>query len=162
MEQVIVNMGFLKMLFTSFFCGSIIGIERQLKGRPAGIRTSSLVCLGTASFVYLGSAHGYEPEFAIRVVSAIISGVGFLGAGVILNLRGHVRGVTSAAVIWSLASIGCYIGLGQYAEGIVISMIVLFLLVVVQAIESYVERLRIGMYDHDILNNTGSFNEESN
>ncbi len=148
---------FIKTAFVALACGFSIGIERQLKGRPAGIRTSSLVCLGTSCFVYLGSNLGTDPAYSVRVISAVITGVGFLGAGVILNRRGHVKGVTSAAVIWSLATIGCFIGVGKFLDGVLMSALVLLLLVGVQAIETYFEKLRIGMYNHDVLHDKDTF-----
>lgn len=152
---------FIKTILIALVCGASIGLERQLKGRPAGIRTSSLVCIGTACFVHLGLSAGQDPTFSVRIISAVISGVGFLGAGVILNRRGHVKGVTSAAVIWALATIGCFVGMAKFAESVVLTLVVLFMLVVVQALETHIRNLRTGMYNHDVLIENQSFDEES-
>ena len=100
-------------ILTSLLCGLIIGLERQLSGKPAGIRTSSLICLGTYIFVATGGLFidNTDPS---RIVGQVITGIGFIGAGVILSREGIVVGVTSAAVIWVLAGIGVLIGLERY------------------------------------------------
>ena len=87
---------FWQHLGTAILCGGIIGIERQLRGKAAGIRTSILICLGTAIFVALGAslAPAADPT---RVLAQVVSGIGFLGGGVILARKGLVTGVTSAA-----------------------------------------------------------------
>src|SRR5688500_4008597 len=78
-------------------CGGIIGLERQLRGKPAGIRTCTLICLGTHFFVLLGSTFASEDADPTRVLAQVVSGIGFLGAGVILTREGLLVGVTSAA-----------------------------------------------------------------
>ncbi|MFT7262562.1 MAG: putative Mg2+ transporter-C (MgtC) family protein, partial [Halioglobus sp.] len=104
---------------TALFCGTIIGLERQLRGKPVGIRTSTLITLGTYIFISssmfeFGSLSGSarvvtDPS---RVIGQVITGIGFLGAGVMLAKDGMVVGVTSAATIWVLASIGVSISIG--------------------------------------------------
>jgi putative Mg2+ transporter-C (MgtC) family protein len=89
---------------TAIFCGGIIGLERQLRGKAAGIRTSILICLGTQLFVGLGSSFGGERVDPTRVLAQVVTGIGFLGGGVILAREGAVIGVTSAAVIWGRQS----------------------------------------------------------
>mgnify|MGYP001154455927 CR=1 FL=1 len=125
-------------------CGFLIGLERQIKGKPVGIRTSILICLGTTLFIYLGSTvSAQDPS---RVLGQLITGVGFLGAGVIMNREGLVTGVTSASVVWLLAGIGAAIGLEQYGIAVVICGIVLFVLVGVQKLEDIFKELRQGIY----------------
>lgn len=92
------------------FCGTIIGLERQWRGKPAGIRTSILICLGTTLFIRLSVVHSGEYADPTRVLGQVVTGIGFLGAGVIFARGGTVVGITSAAVIWILASIGAMIG----------------------------------------------------
>ncbi|MCB1198941.1 MAG: MgtC/SapB family protein [Deltaproteobacteria bacterium] len=72
---------FIKTILVAIACGSCIGLERQLKGRPAGIRTSSLVCLGTACFVHMSMTLTTDPALFIRIISSVISGIGFFGRG---------------------------------------------------------------------------------
>src|SRR3954464_12746440 len=85
---------------TSVLCGGIVGLERQLRGKAAGIRTSILICLGTELFVSLGSSFAGERVDPTRVLAQVVTGIGFLGGGVILAREGTVVGVPSAAVIW--------------------------------------------------------------
>jgi putative Mg2+ transporter-C (MgtC) family protein len=130
----------------STFCGIVVGIERQLHGKPAGIRTSALICFGTTLFVLVGQQlHGATTD-PTRVLGQIITGIGFIGAGVIITRGGDVQGVTSAAVIWTLTAIGCASGFGYYLEAIVLSLFVLFVLVSVKWLEKAFPRLRKGVH----------------
>ncbi len=113
-EQFIGDPAFFSIVTLSMLCGAIIGLERQVRGKPAGMRTSMLVCLGTAMFVHLGAQFGGPSVDSTRVLGQVITGIGFLGAGVMFSREGTVLGVTTAAVIWVLAAIGASIGLGQY------------------------------------------------
>src|SRR4026209_2423943 len=92
-------------LGTAILCGGIIGLERQLRGKAAGIRTSILICLGTELSVSLGASFQGERVDPTRVLAQVVSGIGFLGGGVILAREGAIVGVTSAAVIWGLAAL---------------------------------------------------------
>lgn len=127
----------------AFLCGGIIGLERQLRGKPAGIRTSILICLGTEVFVGLGHLlsfdHGGDPS---RVLGQVVTGIGFLGAGVIMAREGLVHGVTSAAVIWVLAAIGSAIGLGYEWGAIALSIMTVVVLTGMELIESRILHLR--------------------
>ena len=126
-------------------CGAIIGFERQVRGKPAGIRTSILVCLSSAVFIHLGASHlgGGDPT---RVLGQLVSGVGFLGGGVIFARDGLVTGVTTAAVIWMLAAIGAVIGLGNGMGAIALSILVVVVLVGVEWLETGVRWLRRGAH----------------
>ena len=109
------------------FCGTIVGIERQKHKKPIDVRTSVLICMGTMIFIYLANHMDGEKD-STRVLGQVVSGVGFLGAGAIINRQGLVVGLTSASVVWVLAAIGAAIGLEQYAVGVVISIITLAIL----------------------------------
>lgn len=126
-------------------CGGIIGLERQLRGKPAGIRTCILVCLGTHFFVLLGTTFGGGADPA-RVLGQVVSGVGFLGAGVILTREGLLVGVTSAAVIWLLAAIGAAIGLGFISAAVAMAVVTVVILVGVEALEKSSLALRRGVH----------------
>lgn len=127
-------------------CGTLLGLERQLRGKPAGIRTSILICMGTTVFIRLGTglaSHGGDPT---RTLGQVVTGVGFLGGGVILTHGGHIRGMTSAAVIWLLACIGSAIGLGYFAQAIAVTLVALLVLIGVQWLEHTFRQLRRGVH----------------
>ncbi|MEE9207614.1 MAG: MgtC/SapB family protein [Gemmatimonadota bacterium] len=125
-------------------CGGVVGLERQLRGKPAGVRTSMLICLGTAIFVDLGvSASGAAGDPA-RVLGQVVTGVGFIGAGVIISDAGTVVGVTTAAVIWLLAAVGAAIGLGYHLGALALALVAVGVLVGVELIESAARRLSSG------------------
>ncbi len=130
----------------SVLCGAVVGLERQIRGKPAGIRTSILICLGTQVFTTLGALYDSPPADPTRVVGQIVTGIGFLGAGVIMSQEGLVRGVTSAAVIWVLAGIGVTIGLGFLGAAIILTMVTVGVLVGVELLEKSFRRLRWGVH----------------
>jgi putative Mg2+ transporter-C (MgtC) family protein len=113
--------------------GAVIGIERDLRRRPAGIRTSLFVCLATALFTILSGeiAHTLGDTGSTRIASNIVQGIGFLGAGAILRGAGSVVGMTTAAVIFVEAAIGMAVGGGFYAVAGYSAALVLFGLVVI-------------------------------
>lgn len=102
----------------AIFLGAIIGYERELKYRPAGLRTHILVCLGSALFTVL-SINGFPGSDPARVATAIVIGIGFIGAGTVLQIKEKVIGLTTAASLWVTASIGMSVGAGFYLLGIV-------------------------------------------
>jgi len=112
---------FFKILLASL-CGGIIGLEREMKGRPAGLKTFSLVCVGAALTMitneYINVLHGSGDN--ARMAAQVISGIGFLGAGTIM-VTGHnqIKGLTTAATLWVTAALGIAIGAGFYFGGIV-------------------------------------------
>jgi putative Mg2+ transporter-C (MgtC) family protein len=131
-------------------CGGAIGLERQLRGKPAGIRTSMLVCVGTAVYVGMGAelvGAGADPT---RVLGQVITGIGFLGAGVILTRAGLVVGVTSASVIWILAAIGAAVGLGFRASAAAVALVTLMVLVGAELLERAFAALRRGVHTHRV------------
>ncbi len=130
-------------------CGGIIGFERQIRGKPAGIRTSIMICLGTSIFVYLGTTFKGPYIDPTRVLGQVVTGIGFLGAGVIIAREGLVKGVTSAAVIWMLAGIGSTIGFGLFTPAIALSIITVGILTGVELLENSIYRLRRGVHAGD-------------
>ena len=104
--------------------GGAIGLERELGGKPAGLRTNILICIGSVLYTHLSIAMlratgGVMPGLdTTRVAGQIVTGVGFIGAGTILHARGAVVGLTSAATIWVVAAIGIALGSGYYLEGV--------------------------------------------
>lgn len=130
----------------TILCGGIIGLERQLRGKPAGIRTSILICLGTQVFISLGTVINNNAVDPTRVLGQVITGIGFIGAGVIMGKENIVRGVTSAAIIWVLAGIGAVIGLGQIKTAIALTVVTVAVLLGVEALESSFRKLRRGVH----------------
>lgn len=131
-------------IFTAVVCAFAIGLERQYFGKPAGIRTSILICLGAYVFVALSASLLNENTDASRVVGQIVTGIGFLGAGIMFNNGQLVQGVTSAAVIWIIASIGSLIGFGNYGAAITITVLTLTVLLGISFLEHLFKRLKVG------------------
>ena len=107
--------------------GAVIGFERKQAEKPAGLRTLSLVSLGACAFT-LASIFGFQTENPARVAAQVVTGVGFLGAGTILRSGFNIKGLTTAASIWSVAAIGMALGTGMYilsGIGTVLILIVL-------------------------------------
>ncbi len=126
---------FAPRVFLSILCGGLIGLERELKNKPAGIKTNILICLGSALYTSLSvlisvqlSEHGYYGDPA-RIAAQIVSGIGFIGGGAIIQARGTIVGLTTAATIWTVAAIGVAIGIGRGDVGLGASILVVFVLV---------------------------------
>lgn len=137
---------------TALVCGGLVGLERQLRGKPAGMRTSMLICAGTCLFVRIGTSLGAgvgSNTDAARVVGQVVTGVGFLGAGVILTRDGLIKGMTSAAVVWILAAIGSSIGVGRGGEALAATAVTLGVLVGVNRLERGYRSLRTGVHADD-------------
>tara|TARA_Y100001960_G_scaffold63810_1_gene66938 strand:+ start:1876 stop:2373 length:498 start_codon:yes stop_codon:yes gene_type:complete len=126
--------------------GLMIGIERQTRGKPVGIRTAILVISGTYLFMSMAVSLSPNTLDQARVLGQIITGVGFLGAGVMMTQDGKIHGVTSAAVIWVLAGLGLMIGLGYLSQSIIITVLALTVLLGVDRAENRVKALRRGVH----------------
>lgn len=121
--------------------GGAIGLERELGGKPAGLRTNILICLGSVLYTHISIAlMGPNSSDPTRVAGQIVTGVGFIGAGTILHARGAIVGLTSAATIWVVAAIGVALGSGFYLESIGTTLIVLAVLAGLGRVEKLVER----------------------
>jgi len=100
-------------LIVAAILGGIIGIERQIRDKPAGLRTNILICVGSTLFMSISNAFGDT-----RIGAQIITGIGFLGAGSVLHAHGFVLGLTTAATIWVVAGVGMALGSGMYAVAV--------------------------------------------
>jgi putative Mg2+ transporter-C (MgtC) family protein len=129
-----------KIMF-AMICGGIVGLERELKQKSAGIKTTMLICVGSAIYTGLSvlvasrfsSSHYFgDPG---RIAAQIVSGVGFLGGGAILQSRGAVLGLTTAALIWVMAAIGIMVGLGYGWLGVLSSLSVVGVLILIRRFE---------------------------
>jgi len=130
----------------SVLCGSVIGLERQLRGKPVGIRTSSLIVLGTYLFIVAASTLDSAATDKSRIIGQVVTGIGFLGAGVMMAKDGIVVGVTSAATIWSLAAVGVCIAVVDNLVAIKISVVVIAILYGVDVLEDYSAALTRGVH----------------
>lgn len=114
---------FILKIVVALVCGLIIGLERELKNKPAGISTQSLVIIGATMFAFMSQLlGGGDPG---RIAAQIVSGVGFLGAGIILKneAKGKVSNLTTAASIWYAAAVGMAIGFDLYVVGIIATVV---------------------------------------
>ncbi len=128
-------------LLLSMVLGAMVGLERRHKGQIAGMRTFALICMG-ATLAMLVSI--YIPEKLLnwtangdagRIAAQVISGIGFLGAGAIIQMKGSVRGLTTAAGMWMVASIGLAVGAGMYLVATVASVLIILVLTLLELLE---------------------------
>ena len=126
-DQELLSTGTAARLMTACVLGGLIGLEREWRHKASGLRTNMLLCLGCAFFTLLSAVLAGEgnPDKG-RVASNIVQGIGFLGAGLILHTRDRVVGLTSAATVFVIASIGMACGAGLYIEAVLATGIVLF------------------------------------
>lgn len=137
-------------LVLAVLLGGAVGWEREISGKPAGLRTNILICLGATLLTdvsvrmpYIGSdLTQVTVADPARLAAQIVSGVGFLGAGTIIQARGSVTGLTTAATLWVVAAIGIAIGVGGYVPAVGATVLVLLVLVPMQWLEKRVEEGR--------------------
>ena len=126
-------------MLVSIICGGAIGFEREYRSKWAGFRTIILICLGSTIFTII-SGHGADTDD--RISANIITGIGFIGAGVIFQDKISVRGLTTAAVIWTAAAIGMTAGIGLHALAVSLTVITLFVLLMVSRVETLISKIR--------------------
>jgi putative Mg2+ transporter-C (MgtC) family protein len=119
--------------------GGLIGFERQWRQRTAGLRTNVLVAVGAAAFVDLGMRVAGS-DGSVRVISYVVSGIGFLGAGVIMKEGAQVRGINTAATLWASAAVGAFAGAGQLAEATLVAAFVLAGNTLLRPLVGYIQR----------------------
>ena len=144
LQQIVVVNGAIGRLLVACLLGAAVGLEREFNRKAAGVRTNLLICMGSAFFTLLSAvlAGDANPDKG-RVASNIVQGIGFLGAGLILHNRSRVSGLTSAASVFVVASIGMACGAGLYAAAAVAALIVIVALEAVGFIE---RRANLKMY----------------
>jgi putative Mg2+ transporter-C (MgtC) family protein len=127
------------ILLVAFVLGGLIGFERQWRQRTAGLRTNVLVAVGAAAFVDLG-ARMLGHDGAAQVVAYVVSGIGFLGAGVIMKEGAQIRGINTAATLWASAAVGAFAGGGLLAEAALVTCFVLAGNTLLRPVVDYVSR----------------------
>ena len=124
-------------LLVAMLLGALVGIERQTRGRAAGLRTNILVCLGSAAIIMVFQKLSMDLNLdaasivrmdPARAAAGVITGIGFLGAGTIIKTKDFIRGLTTAASIWVVSAIGVTVGLGEYAIASILTLLVLIAL----------------------------------
>ena len=136
LQQLGVLNGAIGRLIVACALGGLVGLEREFQRKAAGLRTNMLICMGSAFFTLLsGVIAGDVGTNRGQVASNIVQGIGFLGAGLILHNSNRVSGLTSAASVWVIASIGMACGAGLYAPAIAAALLVIFSLTVVGFLE---------------------------
>jgi putative Mg2+ transporter-C (MgtC) family protein len=138
-DQELMSRGTVARLLTACMLGGVIGLEREWRHKASGLRTNLLLCMGCAFFTMLSAvlAGDANPDKG-RVASNIVQGIGFLGAGIIMHTRIRIVGLTSAATVFVVASIGMACGAGLYIEAVLATVITLISLAVIGYLESIV------------------------
>jgi putative Mg2+ transporter-C (MgtC) family protein len=136
---------FLGRLVLAALLGAAVGLEREIHGRPAGIRTYLILSMGTALLMVLSeyllvAYHGKYPELGLqgdpgRIAGQAITGIGFLGAGVIIRYKDTIRGLTTAACVWLVCSVGLAVGAGFYVVSVAVTSLTLLALIGLKAWE---------------------------
>ncbi|MCW2276775.1 MgtC/SapB family protein [Heliophilum fasciatum] len=134
--------------FLALLLGAIIGIERQWHHRLAGLQTNALVAVGSALFVLLGLMT-IQDESPLRMAAQVVSGIGFIGAGVIMREGMNVRGLNTAATLWCSSAVGCLAGTGLLGEAFIATMTIVGSNVFLYKIARHINRQPKNQIDHD-------------
>jgi putative Mg2+ transporter-C (MgtC) family protein len=143
MDNILQNSHFLtqsevnKFLIATLLCG-LIGLEREFRSKQAGLKTMIMIGLGSTLFTILSVKIGLSSQD--RIASNIVTGIGFLGAGVIFKEDNQVKGLTTACVIWIVAAIGMAVGSDYYVQAVGVTIVVLLALLIFPYVENFVER----------------------
>lgn len=136
-------------LLVAVVCGGAIGFERELSRKPAGLRTNVLICVGAALFMIVSRHIGGGAPYTdpARLVAQVVTGIGFIGAGVILQARGSISGLTTAATIFIVSAVGITIGEGMFTIALMATVLIIVVLVLLRRVErSLVRRRRLFHY----------------
>ena len=131
--------GFFIKIFTAVICGGIIGLEREMSGKAAGLRTNILICMGATIYMVVSDLvpkmYGV-PADPGRIAAQVVTGIGFIGAGSIIRSGATIAGLTTAATIWIVAAIGLVIGIGFPLLAVLFTIVVLLVLVGLRKVET--------------------------
>ena len=135
---------FIPKAIVATICGVIIGIDRELKQKAAGVRTFILICVGCAIFTSISTLMSdgttYDPT---RIIGQIITGIGFLGASVVIRNDDKIVGVTTAAFIWCVSAIGVLAGLGAIWTPIILTIGLLIVSLIFEKFEIYIKKIKL-------------------
>lgn len=136
--------------------GGLIGIEREYRDKSAGFRTMILIAVGSALFTILSVKMGMAEKESTRIAAAIVAGIGFLGAGVVLKDGATIRGITTAASIWLVAALGMGAGIAEYELVAAVTLLVMLVLWVLPPFERWIDRLHEFVEIHITIKNSDS------
>ena len=122
--------------------GTVIGIEREVNKKPAGLRTNALICMGAAAFIVIAQRIGLNLDAISRMTAGIVTGVGFIGGGAVLRDHENISGVTTAATIWVVTSIGIACGMHFYDIAIGITIFSLVVLTIFSPIDKKIRQTK--------------------
>jgi putative Mg2+ transporter-C (MgtC) family protein len=123
--ETVVNLEIFFGLLLATALGAIVGIEREITIKPAGLRTHMLVSLGSCLFTLISVGFDFDPA---RIASGIVAGIGFIGAGAIWAEKDKIRGITTASSLWVTAAIGVTVGIGDYVLALIVTGLVFLIL----------------------------------
>jgi putative Mg2+ transporter-C (MgtC) family protein len=153
MSEIDILLYLLPKVGVALLVGTLVGIEREYRGKLAGIKTNALICAASALFTAVsllmseyGSLTPAPSADVTRIVAQIVSGIGFLGAGAIFKSSSKVQGLTTAAVIWSVAALGILVGYGVFLATIVITVVFIIFLSLVAVMERRLFRVHGGSH----------------
>ena len=144
-------------LLAAFVLGGIIGLERERRERPAGLRTHILVTVAAALLMMLSGLVAGENFDPGRIAAGVVTGIGFLGAGTIIRSGADVHGLTTAATIWAAAAVGLTVGIGSYSAAIVATAIIFITLTALRRLERYIGGVTAEQYIAVQLSSGASF-----
>jgi len=136
-------------LLMAMLCGGAIGLERELSHKPAGLRTNVLICVGASLFTVVSRHIGGGAPYTdpARLVAQVITAIGFVGAGVILQSRGSISGLTTAATILVVGAVGITVGDGMFTIALIATLLIIFVLVLLRRVEhAFVRKRRLFHY----------------
>lgn len=127
-------------LLAGSMAGFLIGLEREWQKKPAGLRTNTLVATGASLFVLLSINLTQEGGDSTRIIGQIVTGIGFLGAGIIFKEGTDIYGLTTAATIWCSAAVGCLAGAGYYMETIIGSFVIIGINILLIPLDRWIDK----------------------
>ena len=136
-------------LGVAILLGGLIGLERELNRKPAGLRTNILICLGAALLTQIAVRVDPDIQSATRIIQGVITGIGFIGAGVLIHSGGDVHGLTSAATVWLVTAIGIAVGLGLYTVAVASAIAVLIVLIAFSPLDRKIHKKHPGPNGND-------------
>ncbi len=142
----------LTSVLVSVLCGAIVGFEREFKNKSAGFRTVVLICLGSTVFTMISRMGNLSDD---RIAANIVTGIGFLGAGVIYQGKFSVQGLTTAAVIWSMAAVGMMVGFQHYGFALILTACMVVVLSLFQKMELMLSNIYFARNIHVTFENVG-------
>lgn len=132
---------FVIRILAAMIAGFLVGFEREINKKSAGLKTNTLVSVGACAFVFISlNFVDYSDTDVTRIIGQVVTGIGFLGAGVILKQGNDIRGLTTAATVWCSSAIGCLAGVGMYFELVVTTGAILIVNTLVNLFENWLQK----------------------